>query len=411
MNEASGGPPTKLHRTLTLPWLISYGVGVTVGAGIFALIGEILLLAGDAAPMSFLIAGAVAGATAVSYALLVRVYPVAGGDAVFVSRGIGPFFGRLAGIAVAAIGVISSAVIALAFAGYAGTLIPLPQPVLVTVVVAGLAALACWGVRESVAFAAGITILEVGTLIVVIAAGIPLLSDLPAATAIAGFDTGLASMAPVMAGALIAFFAFIGFEDIENLAEETIEPERAAPRAILWTLVITVVLYVLLALVAISAPGREEITGSQAPLAILFEQTTGIDRAPVAAMAAIAMVNGILVQILMGARTLYGMAHERLLPMWFGAVLDSRRTPARATIAVAGLTLILALAFPLVRLAEATSLIVLTVFALVNLSLYALGARNAHASLRRWRHWGLFGAALCLAIFGWTVATSLNVAD
>ncbi|MEC9343557.1 MAG: amino acid transporter, partial [Pseudomonadota bacterium] len=80
-----------LRRTLTLPLLVFYGVGVTVGAGIFALIGEILALSGDAAPMSFLLAGLIAGATGISYAVLVSTFPLAGGDAVFVSRGLGPF--------------------------------------------------------------------------------------------------------------------------------------------------------------------------------------------------------------------------------------------------------------------------------------------------------------------------------
>ncbi len=398
----------RLRRTLSLPWLVFYGVGVTIGAGIFALIGKILLQAGDAAPLSFLVAGVIAGATGVSYALLVRVYPLAGGDAVFVARGIGPLFGQLTGIAVTATGVISSAVIALAFAGYAGTLVAVPEPVLVAGVILCLTAIAIWGVRESIAFAALITILEVGTLIVVILAGMPLLAKLPPAPTIFGLGDGLGALAPALSGALIAFFAFIGFEDIENLAEETVAPERTVPRAILWTLVVTVAIYFALALVAISAPDRAAIAGSPAPVAILFEQTTGLGRAPIAAMAAIAMINGILVQILMAARTLFGMANEGLVPAWFGAVHRSRLTPARATIVVSALILALAFAFPLVRLAEATSLVVLAVFAMVNLSLYALGARGVHPSLQRWRYWGVFGAILCLAILGWNLLAQLG---
>lgn len=390
--------PHRLKRTLSLPLLVFYGVGVTVGAGIFALIGEILLVAGDAAPMAFLLAGVIAGATALSYALLVRVLPKAGGDAVFVARGLGPAFGRLAGLGVVAIGIISSAVIALAFAGYAGTLIALPQPVLVTLIVTALAAIACWGVRESVLFAAGVTILEVGTLLVIIAAGLPLLANLPPPAELAGLGHGWAGLAPVVTGAMIAFFAFVGFEDIENMVEETVDPTRAAPRAILWTLAITLVLYGLLALVAVAAPQRGIIAASPAPLAVLFEQTTGVGRAPVAAMAAVAMINGVLVQILMSARTLFGMAHEGLLPAWFGKVDAWRRTPVRATLFVAALILVLALAFPLVTLAEATSFVVLGVFTLVNLSLFVLGGRTEYPSLRPWRWWGIIAALLSVAV-------------
>lgn len=388
----------KLNRTLTLPLLVFYGVGVTVGAGIFALIGEILGLAGDAAPMAFLLAGLIAGATGISYAVLVRVFPLAGGDAVFVSRGIGPFLGRLTGIAVSLTGVISSAVIALAFAGYAGTLIPLPEPALVVLIVALLTAVSVWGVRQSVMLAAVITVLEVGTLIIVIIAGLPLLADLPPLPSMIGLGGGLAGFAPVMAGAFIAFFAFVGFEDIENMAEETVDPVRTAPRAIVWTLAVTLVIYVLLALVAVATPGRDLITGSSAPLAVMFNQITGVDHGPIAMMAAIAMVNGILVQILMASRTLYGMANEGLVPAWFGKVSPVRRTPLRATLAVAAAIIVLALAFPLVGLAQATSIIVLGVFFLVNLSLWFLGGSGEHPALARWRWWGLAGAALSAAI-------------
>ncbi|MAW88606.1 MAG: amino acid permease [Phyllobacteriaceae bacterium] len=390
-----------LRRTLTLPLLVFYGVGVTVGAGIFALIGEILSLAGDKAPLAFLLAGLIAGATGFSYALLVRVFPRAGGEAVFVNRGLGTIAGRLAGLGVVITGIVSSAVIALAFAGYVQALIALPAPLLTAGVVLLLAFVAWWGVRESVIFAAVITLLEVGTLVFIILSGMPLLANadvmLSAFTPVAD----LAVMAPVLSGAVIAFFAFIGFEDIENMAEETRDPERTAPRAILVTLAITMVIYVALSAIAVMAPDRAAITGSGAPVAVLFETVTGWSGQPIAAIAAIAMVNGILVQIVMAARVLYGMANEGLLPRWFAAVDPVHRTPARATWAVAAVIILLALLFPLVRLAEATSLVTLVVFTLVNLSLFFIASRQPETGLLPWRWWGLAGAAISagLALF------------
>jgi amino acid transporter len=388
----------KLRRTLTLPWLVFYGVGVTVGAGIFALIGEILRLAGDAAPLAFLIAGVIAAVTGASYALLAAEFPRAGGDAVFVNRGLGRFWGRVAGLGVAVVGVVSSAAIALAFAGYAATLLPVPRPLLLAAVMALLSFLAFWGVRESVAFASLITVLEVGVLAVVIAVGLPLLGNLPPAAALAGLAADSPGAAAILGAALIAFFAFIGFEDIENMAEETIHPSRTVPRAIFLTLAVTIVLYATLALIAAAAPNRDAIAASPAPVALLFGAVTGLDPAPVAAIAAIAMVNGILVQILMASRTLYGMASEGLAPKWFGVVSPRRQTPARATLFIAVLILALALTFPLTGLAEATSLVVLAVFLLVNLSLYAIGRQGLHPRLARWRHLGIVGAGLCLGI-------------
>ncbi len=405
MNVPSPAPT--LRRALNLPLLVFYGVGVTVGAGIFALIGEILAIAGDQAPLAFLLAGLIAGATGLSYALLVRIFPRAGGEAVFVNRGIGPLAARLVGIGVVITGIVSSAVIALAFAGYAGTLVPIPAPMLTLSIIVLLALIAWWGVRESVFFAAAITLLEVGTLVVIAVAAVPLFAD---AGKLAGAFTPpsqLAAWAPILSGAIVAFFAFIGFEDIENMAEETVDPVRTAPRAILLTLGITVVVYVILASVAVLAPDREAITGSSAPLAVLFETVTGMRGEAIVVIAAVAMINGILVQIVMASRVLYGMATEGLLPRFLAGLDPNRRTPARATALVAAAITVLALSFPLLRLAELTSLVTLGVFALVNLSLFRLATRMPEARLGRWRSWGLAAALLCAGMAAWQIAQGL----
>ncbi len=252
--------PTELRRTLSLPLLVLYGLGVTVGAGIFALVGEILGSAGDQAALAFLIAGLIAGLTGVSYMALVAQFPRAGGEAVYVRHGLGTTAGRAAGLGVVVTGIISSAVVSLAFAGYVATLIDLPERATAAGIVVLLCLVAWWGVRESVLLAAVVTVLEVGTLIVVVAFGLPDLGSGAITPAFNLFADG--AIGPVFAGAGIAFFAFIGFEDIANMAEETIDPRRTAPRAIAWTLGITIVAYVSLALVAASLSGRGDITSS-----------------------------------------------------------------------------------------------------------------------------------------------------
>ena len=209
-------------------------------------------------------------------------------------------------------------------------------------------------------------------------------------------------MTGVISGGVIAFFAFIGFEDIENMAEETLRPKWTAPRAIFWTLGITIVIYVVLSIIAVLAPDREAITGSSAPLAFLFEQITGLPSAPVAAMAAVAMINGILVQIIMASRVLYGMAREGIAPSWFGQVGEARKTPGRATFTVAATILALALFFPLIRLAEATSLATLGVFALCS-----LGGALDDAVVRRWRWWGLPGATICITLAAFQIISGI----
>ena len=386
---------TDLRRALGLPLLVFYGLGVTIGAGIFALIGEILRVAGDHAPQAFLLAGLIASATGWSYALLVRVYPRAAGEAVFVKAGLGAGWGRLVGWGVTLTAIISSAVITIAFSGYLGALFPLPPALMVVAVLLLLAAVACVGVRESVAFAALITVLEIGTLAVIAVAGAPLLSDQTVLTRIMTVPADVLAWSGVLSAVVIAFFAFIGFEDLVNMAEETIEPRTVMPKAIVLTLLITVVLYVVIASVAVALPDRAALTGSGAPLAVLFEAVTGQSGKPVAAMASIAMVNGILIQIVMASRVLYGMAQDSLAPVALGKVDPKRKTPVRAIALVTALIAALALGLPMVHLAQATSLVTLSVFSLVNLALWSVGQKeNSAPALKRWRYWGLFGALL-----------------
>lgn len=151
------------------------------------------------------------------------------------------------------------------------------------------------------------------------------------------------------------------------------------------------------------APDREAVIRSPAPMAELFQQVTGLSGKAVATMAAVAMINGILIQIVMVGRMLYGMANEGLAPEWLAKVNNRFRTPTRATITASSITLALALFFPLIHLAEATSLILLGVFTLVNLSLFALGKQHEDALIRRYRWWGLFSAIICIVIFGYQI--------
>lgn len=399
---------TELRRTISLPLLVFYGVGVTVGAGIFALVGEIVGLAGGRAPLSFLLAGTIAGLTGLCYCQLIARFPRAGGEAVYATQGLGAVAGRIAGFGVVATGTISSAVIALAFTGYVRDLIAIPESVVAVVLIASLAAIASRGIKESVLFAAAITVLEVGTLLVISVLGFPALFEGNAVSEVISGTAGGPGTSAVFAGAIVAFFAFVGFEDIANMAEETIDARRAGPRAIMITLVITVAVYVLLALIAVSVPERSQLVDSSAPMATLFELLTGRDGRIVSVVAVVAMINGVLVQIVMASRMLYGMAAEQLIPAGLAVVDKRRQTPVRATVLVAFAILVLALFFPLVGLARATSLVTLTVFTLVDLSLFVL-ARRAMAvdpAFGRWRWFALVAAAAAAGLGIWE-ATSL----
>jgi basic amino acid/polyamine antiporter, APA family len=388
-----------LKRVLSLPWLVFYGVGVTVGAGIFALIADIVGLAGDHAVYAFVVAGLVAAVTAWSYACLARAYPHAAGAAFYVSEGLGRLPGLLVGYGVVATAIASSSVIAVAFARHLESVSGVPQNLALAGVLLTMAGVAIIGVKESVAFAAIVTLLEVATLLTVIVVALPLLGDGDTTGRILLPPSGATAAGTVLAAAFVAFFAFIGFEDIVNMAEETVAAETTIPSAILWTLGITLLLYGALAAVAAAFPDRAGLVESEAPLAHLFAGTSGLPATPIAVMAAIAMVNGILVQIIMASRLLFGMARENMAPRFFGRVLAARQTPWVGIVAVTGVVLLLGYTFPLLSLAELTSFIILGVFALVNFSLFVIAGRaDAKASLRRGRWWGFAGVLLTLGL-------------
>lgn len=375
MADRAGEPALK--RGLGFVLLTLYGVGVTVGAGIYVLVGKVSAEAGLYGPVAFLIAAVVAGLTALSYGELAGRYPVSAGEAVYLneafhSRALATFVGLL----VAATGLVSAAVITLGFVGYLNILIATPTTVTLCAVVVALAGLAIWGITESVFLSGLVTIVEIGGLLAVVFFGMDELVMTLDAQAMFFPPLEADIWASVLAGALLAFFAFIGFEDMVNVAEEVRDPVRTIPRAIVATLILTTLLYILVSAIAVAAIPQAELIASDAPLALVFERTSGMDGQVLGGVAVFAVINGALIQMIMGSRILFGLARQGWLPGVLGRVHPARQTPIVATVVVAAIVLGLALAFPLVGLAAATSYITLTVFTLVNLSLLWIRLRG-----------------------------------
>jgi len=368
-----------LRRRLSLPLLVLYGVGTTIGAGIYVLIGKIAGTAGAGAPFAFALSGLLVAASAFCFAELGARFPKAAGEAVYVHRGFGsPNLALVVGLMVVSAGIVSSATITLGFAGYLRQVLDLTDPVIVLAIVVLLATIAAWGIGESVTIAAVVTVLEVAGLAVIIAAGIPTIPE-KAGAAFADFDAlAIGTWAGVLSGAILAFYAFIGFEDMVNVAEEVQSPERVLPRAIVATLIVTVALYLLVAIVAVTAVPIADLTAHEAPAALLYERTTGWSPTPIIAIALISVLNGALIQVIMSARVLYGLAREGWLPAPLAHVHPRTQTPIIATAVVAIVIAVLALTLPLVGLARITSYITLVVFALVALALWRIKGRADH---------------------------------
>lgn len=390
-----------LRRRLSLPLLVLYGTGITVGAGIYVLIGEVAGHAGMFAPWSFVLAAAVMALTVASYAELSTRFPVSAGEAAYVMaafrcRG----FAMAIGLLTVAIGVISSAAVTLGSAGYIQQFIPLPQYLIAVAVVALLGGVAAWGILESVLLASLFTVIEVGGLLIVICAAV--YTELPFVAAIAQLPPmNATALSGIAFGGLLAFFAYIGFEDLANVVEEARVPHRDIPRAMVLTLLISTTLYVLIAAIAVSAVSADRLSSSAAPLSLVFREVAGVSPATISAIAIVATLNTILAQMTMAARVIYGLAREGNLPSVLARVHPRTGTPLPATALVAISIVPLALTVPLTALAETTSLATLTVFAIVNLALLWLRYRGVtslvpHVTIPVWMP--ATGLATCVAM-------------
>ncbi len=397
MTEASSG----LRRRIGLGLLTAYGVGVMVGAGIYVLVGVVAGHAGVWAPLVFVLAALIAAPTGLSYAELAGRIPEAAGEAAYARAATGRNGPALAtGIGTEVVGVVSAAVVLQGGVGYLRALVDLPDWVLIVAIGGALGVAAVIGVLESLALAAVFTALEIGGLLLVIGAGaLGPVAEQPE-VAFAFSPVGLA------AGGILAFFAFLGFEDIVNMVEETREPARTVPRAIFLALAITTLLYVGVAWAAVRAVPVDRLGGSHQPLALVFEAATGRPAAFLAAIAVVAALNGVLAQVVMSARVLYGLGRFSRAFAPFHHAHPRFGTPVLATVLATAMVIVLALTAPLVTLAEITSMVLLCVFIAINASLIVLKRRGPAPAgcftAPRWLPWAGLGGSLLALI--WSVA-------
>ncbi|MEL6167891.1 MAG: APC family permease [Pseudomonadota bacterium] len=384
---------TALRRRIGLPLLTAYGVGVMVGAGIYVLVGLVAAEAGVWAPAAFLVAGAIALPTALSYAEFSTRIPEAAGEAAYVEKGLAsPALGTAIGLAIVVVGAISAAAVLRGGVGYLIGLVDIPAALAIVALGALLTFVALVGVLESMAFAAVLTAVELVGLALVIWAGAT------AAPVEAWTAPPPIPLLPVAAAAVLAFFAFIGFEDIVNMAEETDKPTVTLPRAIILSMVITTLIYIAVAAAAVRAVPADQLGASEQPLALVLG--TGAGALTLSAIAATAALNGVLAQIVMAARVLFGLGRRRPWLARFHTVHPRFGTPAVATLLLGTVVVLGALTLPVARLAEVASTLLLIVFAVVNAALLVLKSREPEAPFRVPGMVPILGLVLSLAALG-----------
>jgi APA family basic amino acid/polyamine antiporter len=233
----------ELKRSISLPLLSFYGIGTILGAGIYVLIGKVAGYAGLYTPWSFLVASILAGLSAFSYAELAARFPKSAGEAVYIQESFHrPPLSLLIGLMIVSVGTISSATLTHGLLGYLAHFVEWPDALVIVLAVAVLGGIVIWGIGESVLIASLMTVFEILGLVIIIWVAREGFTQLPAQ--MPHMLPAPASMAwsGILLGAFVAFYAFIGFEDMVNVAEEVIQPQKNLPRGIIIALLVTTVI-------------------------------------------------------------------------------------------------------------------------------------------------------------------------
>jgi len=369
-----------LRRRVGLVRLTLYGLGNILGAGIYVLVGKVAAVSGAYTALAFMLAAFGVAFTVFSYAELSARYPLSAGEALYVDKAFQrQLLSTVVGVLVLMSGISSSAAIAQGFAGYFQVFADVDRALLIIALLVALGAVAIWGIGESLSVVAVFTLLEAAGLVLVVAAGGHSLMQGSGAAVVSPAEVPPISVVGIVMGAFLAFYAFVGFEDMVNIAEEVKEPARNLPRAALIALVVATVFYALVSAIAVKVVAANELAASDAPLALVYTRSTGGSPVTIAAISLCAVVNGALVQIIMGSRLLYGMAKQGWLPRGLARVSTVTATPVVAIVLVTAITLVMALAMDLTGLAEITSFLVLSVFVLVNAALIRIKRRSVSA--------------------------------
>ncbi|HEX8371180.1 MAG TPA: APC family permease [Chthoniobacterales bacterium] len=374
----------ELHRSLGFWQVALYGTGSMLGAGIYALIGRAAETLGNAVWLSFLVAMVAALLTGLSYACVGSRFPKAGGAAFITHRAFDrAWLGYVVGIVVMMSGLTSMATGSQAIAenldkafgwGVSTKLVAIGIVFIVGLVIFR-------GIRESMWANIVCTVVEAGGLLFIIVVGMRYWGgvdylELPVASQ-GGGDAALAFI--VLQGAVLTFFSFIGFEDVLNVSEEVKDAPRNLPRGLIAAMLMSTVIYLLVAITAVSVVPWKELAASKTPLMEVAHRAApwfqNIDSVFLG-ITIFAIGNTALLNYIMGSRLLYGMSRQGLLPAFLGRVHATRRTPHVAVATLFCIVAALILAGGVKQLAEATVLLLLMVFTVVNVALLLLKRRK-----------------------------------
>lgn len=356
----------QLKRQLGLFQTTMYGVGLILGAGIYVLIGEAANAAGNMIWVSFILSAVIAAFTGLSYAELASMYPKAAAEYVYVRNAFrNNFVAFIIGWLITFTTVLAASTVAVGFGGYFAGFYGLPVQASAVLLIIMLSFLNFYSIRESSRMNVIFTIIEVAGLAFIIYLGFTFVG-----TEQVDYFENPFGISGIFAAVALAFFAYIGFENIANIAEETRNPTRTLPRALILSLAITAAVYILVSIAAINALGWQDLGASLAPLADVASRALGSGGSfALSVIALFATTNTVLVLLVAGSRILYGMAEQRSMPSPLARIHARTGTPGVAVFAIMAAAVAFVFAGNITTIANITVFTIVIIFASVNLAL------------------------------------------
>lgn len=356
----------ELKRVLGLPLLTFYGIGMILGAGIYSIIGSAVGVAGESVWLSLIFAAITATLAALSYAELATMFPVVGGEYIYLKQAFpkNQWPAKTIGLMMAFAGIASASTVALSFGGYVQHFLQVPILLIAILVLLIFTLISIWGIKESSVMNLIFTMIEIFGLLLFIYFG------MQSST----FGQALFSLpsAATISGSSLIIFAFFGFENLVNFVEETKEPEKNLPRAILLSILISTILYLLVTLAALSLLPLEELSQSKAPLSDALRLKSPKAASILASIALFATANTILISVIASSRILFGMSRNKDLPKIFSKMLAKRKTPWMAAIIICFTAIILLFLNKIELLASLSSFFILISFVAVHIAIIKL---------------------------------------
>lgn len=365
MTDPGPGPST-LDRSLGLWSVTASGVGIIVGAGIYVLVGAAAERAGGRVWMSFVAAAVLSALTSLSYIELAAMFPRAGAEYEYARHVAPPSVAFVTGWMMVVGLFVAAAAVSLGFARYLEYFVDVDRRAGAVLLIVSVTAVAMSGIRRSARMTVVLSLVQVGGLLLVVVAGWSHIGEVD-------LLSGPGGAGGVLSGAALVFFAFIGFDEVITLSEETRDPARTIPRALMLALGISSVLYVLVAVVSVSVIGAGALASSPRPMASVLDHLLGgAGETVLASVALIATTNTTLLCVTASSRLMYGMASERALPAVLGRVSSRARTPVTALGVAGSCAVAIALIGDLTTVAGVTDFAVYLEFVAVNLTVIAL---------------------------------------